>query len=212
MTVRGQSARLLLLAATAACGDGGKKTAGPPAPAMPKAPAVVTQRLPDMPEGHPDLGGLKVASRGPRRMSVDQIERSLDTIGDLPPGTVKLPADLAVTLGRPDYNRVTEENLEPTPLFMKFMVDFGTIYCTNLSDAEAGRPAGERLMTRFPALDDNLRHMLLRLTGIEGAAADPYLARLRAAHERGARSTARARGGYEAVCLALFTSPEFLLY
>jgi hypothetical protein len=196
---------LLLLAAGTGCNDRAPNK-------LPKPPALVTEPVPVMPEGHPDLGALKAASRGPRRLSIGQLEASLDAIGNLPPGSIKLPADLAVTLGKPDYNRLSEESLEPSPLFMKFMVDLGTLFCTRVSDVETTRPAGERLMTRYASRDENLAFMLLRFTGIDGPAAAPYLARLTAAYERGARSPARPRGGHEAVCLALFTSPEFLLY
>ena len=93
---------------------------------------AATEVLPALPPGHPEPS-LGVRSRGPRRMSVEQIERSLDQIGLLPEGTVKIPDDLAVTLGRPDYQKVTEESLQPSPLFMKFMMDLGAIICTNLA-------------------------------------------------------------------------------
>ncbi len=184
-----------------------------PPPSPPKGrPEVLVDKTPPLPEGHPDLPALKVASRSVRRLSVEQIERSLDVIGNLPPGTVRLPDNLALTLGQPDYDQVTEESLDTSPLFMKFMLDLGGIACTNLSDAEPNRPVADRLMTRFSTVDENLRHMLLRFTSIEGDAAKPYLERLKATYEAGARSTTRPRGGYEAVCIALFTSPEFLLY
>jgi hypothetical protein len=203
----------ILVAATAVTAPSGCKpdpVVVPPPPKM--RPQVMTETLPPMPAGHPDLGALKLASRGPRRLSVDQIERSLDTIGNLPKGTVKLPPDLAVTLGRPDFERVTEEALDPSPLFMKFMVDLGAFACNSLSDAEPNRPVAERLMTRSADIDENLRFMLLRFTAIEGEGAAPYLTRLRAAYDRATVSAARPRAGYEAVCIALFTSPEFLLY
>ena len=133
-------------------------------------------------------------------------------MGDLQASPVKLPPDLAVTLGRPDYKRVTEEQLEPTPLFMKFMVDLSGFYCKGLADAESQRPAGQKFYTRFPTVDENLRFLLLRFTGIEGTEADPYVTRLQAAYTAGAQSTTLLLGGYQAVCMSLFTSPEFLLY
>ncbi|MBI4816361.1 MAG: hypothetical protein HY791_08885 [Deltaproteobacteria bacterium] len=179
--------------------------------AEPKVVPVAETSLPDLPAGHPTVG-LDVRSRGSRRMSVEQIERSLEAIAQLPEGTVKLPDSLALTLGRPDYRRVTEESLEPSALFMKFMVDLGAIVCTNLSDADLNRPESERALFRYSDLDENLRYLLLRFTGIEGLAADEYVPRLRDVHERGRRGARGERGGMEAVCLALFTSPEFLVY
>lgn len=182
-----------------------------PAPEVPKPPAVAVASVPQMPTGHPALPALKVSSRGPRRMSVDQLEKSLDAIGNVPPGTVKLPPDLAFTLGRPDFRRVTEESLDPSPLFMKFMVDLSVFFCDAMADAEATRPAADRLFTRYPTSEENLKHLLLRFTAIEGAEADPYLARLKKAYDAGTQST-KTYGGYRAACMALFNSPEFLLY
>jgi hypothetical protein len=175
-------------------------------------PEVVATAKPDMPDGHPDVATLALRSRGPRRMSVEQLERSIERIGELAVGTVVLQDSLALALGRPDYLRVTEESLEPSPLFMKFMMDLAGVACTNLSDADPMRPAEQRVLTRFADKQENLRYLLLRFTGLEGAAAEPYLTRLNAVYDAGSRGARGANGGWEAVCIALFTSPEFLLY
>jgi hypothetical protein len=196
----------LAVAGAAAC------TQKPVEPLPPPPPlTVLSNPSPSMPDGHPALSDLAISSRGPRRMSVDMLERSLDQMADLPAGTVKLPADLAVTLGRPDYRRVTEEQLQPTPLFMKFMLDFSTVYCSNLAQFEPQRPADQKFFTRFTSVDENLRFLLLRFTGIEGTEADAYATRLKAAYDEGSQSAAPL-SGYQTVCVALFTSPEFLLY
>lgn len=181
------------------------------APPPPPALKVLTNPAPQMPEGHPALGSLSIASRGPRRMSVDQLERSLDQLADLPAGTVKLPPDLAVTLGRPDYKRLTEEQLQPSPLFMKFMLDLSAIYCSNVAQFEPTRPAADKFFTRFTTVDENLRFLVLRFTGLEGDDATPYVTRLQAVYTAGSQA-ALSLAGYQAVCSALFTSPEFLLY
>jgi hypothetical protein len=182
-----------------------------PPPPPPKPPAVIASQVPQMPAGHPDLPALKVSSRGPRRMSVDQLERSLDNIGNVPAGTVKLPVDLAFTLGRPDFRRVTEESLDPSPLFMKFMVDLSVFFCDSMAEAEATRMPEARVFTRELTIDANLQGLLLRFTGIEGEDARPYLTRLRTAYDAGTQSTKKL-GGYQAACMSLFNSPEFLLY
>ena len=197
---------LMAVLASAACSQKPVEVVPPPPP-----PKVLTDPAPHMPDGHPATSDLAISSRGPRRMSVDQLERSLDLVADLPPGTVKLPADLAVTLGRPDYKRLTEEQLLPSPLFMKFMLDFSALYCSNLAMFEPTRPANEKFFTRFPTVDENIRYLLLRFTGIEGTDGDAYLTRLKAAYEAGSQA-ATPLSGYQTVCIALFTSPEFLLY
>ena len=201
-----------------------------PAPAAPPKmlpPEITGAMLPTMPTGHPDLNSLKVASRGPRRLSVEQLEKSLDSIGNLPPPTdggitqVKLPADLAFTLGKPDFRRVTDESLDPSPLFMKFMVDLGGIVCDLFAQFEPARPAADRVFTRSGTVDGgtgdsaiidaNLAFMLQRFTSIEGEDAKPYVLRLRKAYDTG-KASPKVLGGYQAACIALFNSPEFLLY
>lgn len=182
----------------------------------PKDPVTTTEQ-PTMPVDHPDPTGLAVASRGPRRLSVEQLERTLERIADLPRGSIEIPENLALTMGKPDFVRVTEESLDPSPLYMKFIVDLGGFYCTGIADADLNpttpRPEANRLMNRYPAdVDQGLSHMLLMFTGIEGDDAAPYLVRLRRAYDAGAVGAKGTRGGWEASCLALFTSPEFLLY
>lgn len=172
---------------------------------------VLRTPAPPMPQGHPDVTSLSTPSAAPRRLTIDQLERAIDDVANLPRGTVKLPAALAVTLGKPDYGRVTEETLEPSPLFMKFLVDIGVGACLNISEYEPSRPKAERLMTRFDTKEENLAFMVLRFTGLEGAPAAPLIERLQTVHST-ASSSRRPRAGYEAVCLALITSPEFLLF
>lgn len=174
--------------------------------------AVTVTQLAQLPDTHPDLDSLKIPSRSTRRMSLDQLLRSIDVVGGLAPGTAQMDPNLALTLGKPDYLQVKEESLEPSPLFMKFMNDLGAAVCTGLGDADPNRPAGERVLTRFADHDQNLRFLLLRFTSIEGPAADPYVERLDAVYQRASVSTARPLAGWEAVCIALFTSPEFLIY
>ncbi len=201
---------LPLLLACAACGA--EPAPVPPPPPLPTLP-VGRIDLGPAPGDHPALGGLDVLSRGPRRMSVEQLERSLEQIGQLPRGSVVLPESLAMTLGKPDYLRQTEEALEASPLFMKFMLDLGAIVCGNFAQLDPQRPVEDRVLTRYADDHDrNLDYILLRFTGIEGEAAAPYRARLSRTFERGATSARGSIAGWEAVCIAVFTSPEMLLY
>lgn len=180
--------------------------------APPTSPVPVqTTAGPDLPADHPGVTERAVRSRGPRRMSVSQLERSLDALGNLEPGSIVIPDDLALTLGQPDFLQVYETSLEPSPLFMKFMMDLGAIICSGLADAEAERPADARVFTRHPDLQDNLRYMVLRFLGIDGEAAEGYVERLARVHEAAA-SASGALPGYQAACIALVTSPDFLLY
>jgi hypothetical protein len=200
---------VILSLGTASCAEE-KQPFEPVAPR--DMPELTPELQPQMPADHPDLGSLSVLSRGPRRMSVDQIERSIEKIGELPAGTVVLDRSLALALGRPDYLQVTEESLEPSPLFMKFMMDLSGYICTALSDFDPMRPKEQRILARFDDPEENIRFIIFRFTGIEGAMADEYVARLRVVYDAGTGSARGARGGGEAVCMALFTSPEFLVY
>jgi hypothetical protein len=165
-----------------------------------------------MPVDHPDMDALSVLSRGPRRMSVEQLERSVETIIGLPEGVFNLDRTLALTLGEPDYLTVTEESLEPTPLYMKFMMDLGAYVCQQTLQFDPQRPVEERTLTRFTDAQENIRYILLRFTGIEGSAADPYVERLSRVYEAGRSGPNGDLSGWEAVCISVFTSPEFLLY
>lgn len=177
----------------------------------PPAPAQV-ETTDALPPDHPTTSGLDVLSRGPRRMSVDQLARSIEAFGGLAPGSVVIPRDLALALGQPDYLQTTEENLEPTPLFMKFMMDLGALICADLATGDAARPRDERVFTRYSDLQDNLRHAVLVTTGIEGDDATAYVERLRRVYDVGRQGARGDISGYEAVCIALITSAEFLLY
>ncbi len=177
----------------------------------PKAPAIVTV-LPSMPVDHPDIADLKVLSRGPRRMSVEQMERSVEQIIGIEEGQFDLDRNLALTLGEPDYKTITEEVLEPTPLYMKFMMDLGAYVCQAAIAYDPQRPLEERVLTRYSDEDQNLRYILLHFTGIEGAEADPYVERLSRVYDAGRAGPNGDASGWEAVCISVFTSPEFLLY
>ena len=178
----------------------------------PKLPATVTD-LGAMPIDHPDIGTLDVLSRGPRRMSVEQLERSVEVIiGGIPEGQFNLDQTLALTLGEPDYLIVTDESLEPTPLYMKFMMDLGAYVCQAVRDYDPQRSVEDRVFTRYTDKDQNIRYILLRFTGIDGPEADPYVARLSRVFDAGRSGPNGDASGWEAVCLAVFTSPEFLLY
>lgn len=204
-----QIGALMILCGSIACEA--EKT--PAEPVTPREKEIVTPEMqPEMPADHPNMGELSVLSRGPRRMSVDQIERSIEKIGELPAGSVVLDRSLALALGRPDYLQVTEESLEPSPLFMKFMMDLSGYICTALSDYDPMRPKEQRILGRFDDLEENIRFMLFRFTGLEGPMADNYVERLKVVHAAGAAGARGVPGGSEAVCMALFTSPEFLIY
>lgn len=210
-----RSATLLVIGGgclLAACSGG--ESGGAPAPATPPAVTVSPTTEPPLPLGHPSLEGLRIASRGPRRLSVDELERSWEAIAGIPEGEVELPENLAQSLGEPDWRTVTTESLEPSPLFMKFMVDLGAFMCRTLIESDPLRPENERVLLRYPAdVDRNLRQLILRFWAIDASAPNhPDVERLRAVFEAGRAGRAGDESGWMAVCLALATAPELLLH
>ncbi len=166
---------------------------------------VPSTPLDPLPPDHPELA-LRVASRGPRRLSVRELARTWEVVLGLPRGVVEIPENLARSLGEPDYLSTTEPDLEPSPLFMKFMVDLSVILCRNALEAEPRRPVAERIFYRSSSDDENLRSLLLRFFALESS--PEMLSRLRLAFDRAGGGDA----GYLAACVALGTAPEFLLY
>ncbi|MEL6187685.1 MAG: hypothetical protein AAFU79_23945 [Myxococcota bacterium] len=145
---------------------------------------------------------------------MDELERSWEVITQLPLGSVQLPEFLARSLGEPDWLSVTEPSLEPSPLFMKFAVDLGNILCTQVMTDEVGRPADTRAILRYPEdVSRNLRQLILRIWAIDASAPDhPDVERLRKVFEAGSSGPAGIYSGWLAVCVAMTTAPEFLLY
>lgn len=195
-----------LVAVAAGC-DG---TSSEPPASPERTPVVVT-------EGHwsppdPSGEGLDVEAALPRRLSVAQLERSLEVIGGFPEGSIELPQNLAQALGQPDFQSVTTPSRDPSPLFMKFMVDLAGFVCGQIVEADRQRTASERVLARYDDSDQNLRSIWLRFTGISGAAADDDIARLARVEAEATADTGSAEGGRWAVCIAAVTSPEFLLY
>ncbi|MEM1022561.1 MAG: hypothetical protein AAF627_15845 [Myxococcota bacterium] len=189
-----------------ACGETSVEDDLDPTPPAPMN--VPSQRNPF--EGHPELSPEQVIdAKGPRRLSVGQLERSLDVIAGLPVGSIRLPANLALTLGRPDYQTITQRSFEPSPLFMKFMMDLGGFVCDVIWNSDAERPVSQRILSGAGNDEAQARAVWFRFTGIEGEAADASIQGLVEAMNRaGAQPRRRAM----AMCIAAATSSEFLLY
>jgi len=164
-------------------------------------------------------GSIVGEGRRARRMSVEQLRRSIEALFDGITWTVTargpaLPGFdvLSATLGEADYIRTTQNNLDPSPLFAKFMDDMAASVCRQAVDRDvAGRTL--KLVIAREDVTDNLRFLRLKLHGIhvpEGSAeglealADLHAEILSATHDE-----AEAWWG---VCIAMLTAPEMLAY
>ncbi|MFN7135739.1 MAG: hypothetical protein ACK4N5_26945 [Myxococcales bacterium] len=237
---------LILACAAALAGCKGSIAEAPPA-APPHGEGVVLapERSPTvkpvgdaLPLEHPPVElPPELHSRGPRRLSLAQLRGSLPVAF----GKTTTGADVTWTngagasyfttfsraLGEADYVNITEENLEPSPLYMKFMDDAARDVCDKALIADFAQPdAAKRTLLRKVALTDtdvsapdavdaNLRYLKLRLHGIKVPDDDTAtVGPLRALFVKAmaANTSNKVREGWRAVCVALTTAPEFHLY
>jgi hypothetical protein len=193
---------------------------------------------PVLPLDHPPVvdPNAGVPSSGARRLSLAQLKGSLPVVlrgHTWKIGTANGFDSRAATLGVPDYVGSVEENLEPTPLYAKFMADMARDACSRALTADAAEAdPSKRAVMRFveptdtvagrpEKVDANLRYLRLAFLGAYTPAGNPpELARLRNLFDRavGAASggtvpsKAHLAEGWRTVCVGLLTSPEFHLY
>jgi hypothetical protein len=206
---------------------------GAPGPSL-----QVGEPEPVLPLDHPPVvdPNAGVPSGGVRRLSLAQLKGSLPVVlrgHTWKIGTANGFDSRSATLGVPDYVGSVEENLEPTPLYAKFMGDMARDACNRALTADAAEvDASKRAVMRFVAptdtlagapdkVDANLRYLRLAFLGAHAPAGDaPELARLRklfgdavlAASGGAVPTKAHVTEGWRTVCVALLTSPEFHLY
>ncbi len=179
--------------------------------------------------------------RSLRRMDIDQLKASIEAVTggigwteeqDDGSGTlvdVDLFRALSLTLGKPDYLDVTEEDRVPGLLFQKFLDDAAKSACTKLILREQGQAASSRVFVTGTEFDASLaadpagmaltmRAALLRFHGRApadpglAAADDPRLSPWLALQDQVARITGSQAEGWEMVCVALITHPDFYSY
>lgn len=197
------------------------------------------------PLDHPpvDPGLLPVSSRESRRLSLAQLRAVFPiAFGNEADGTTPITwhvgaaegfTKYASSLGEPDYIEVTEENLDASPMYAKFMDDAARDVCTRALAADASKTdASKRVVMRFAsdadtvqsnasAIDKNLRYLSLRLFGQKVADDDSEtLAGLRTVFDTTAKESAGSsepgavdvEAGWKAVCVAMVVAPEFHVY
>lgn len=156
-----------------------------------------------------------------RRMSVDQLRRSIPVLFD---GITWNVAGrngatsgfdvLSRTLGEADYIQSTSHNEEPSPLFAKFMEDMAADVCNQAirADLEAAAGAPRLVIMDEADVDGTLRALRLKLHGLyvpDGST--DGIDDLRALYDDVA-STQPPQVAWFAVCIAMLTAPEFMAY
>ena len=221
----------LLLALAQAC--------APPAPSSP--PDVAATEPTDPTEeshditvsdaGESDLSSPSQAPTRPRRrMDVDQLDAAMRRISGGPGWTdsnsdngTSMWQTLALTLGRPDYALTTNEDLQPSPIFQKYLSDAATAMCFTLA-AEALLSEGVTtpllphadVEETYASAPDNVRlNMQTLLQNFHGTwteAADPILDRWLGLFIAATDAGTHPILGWTSVCVALVTHPDFYTY
>jgi hypothetical protein len=134
---------------------------------------------------------------------------------------------LSPTLGAPDYLLVTEENLEPSLIIAKFMQDASNRICPRWVERDRGEaPASRSLVAHAGAWDSRaeaevktaLRALRLRFFGHRlpaDGSQDAVLTDLLDLFNTASATSSpgrEAQDGWLAVCIALMTDPEMVLY
>ncbi len=170
-------------------------------------------------------------ARQVRRMSIDQLKQSipivtsgLEWIEDFGEGPMDMLSILAATLGAPDYLLVTQENLEPSLIIAKFMQDASHRICPKWIARDKSLPVSERSLViheDWNSLDEtlvkaNIRALLFRFFARVVASDDDAsivdLYELFDAAVSNSPIVNKAEDGWLALCLALMTEPDFVLY
>ncbi len=172
---------------------------------------------------------LPPPTRVRRRMNLDQLEAALlaatGGIGWTNSKGASEFAALSLTLGKPNYTDVTNEDLEPGALFQKFLNDAAQSACKKLAAKDAAQPTASKrvLMSKVglkdtrqsnPAgVDANLAALMLRF---HSRSVDPKASELepwRFLFETATKvSKNKPDQGWRAVCVALVLHPHFYTY
>ncbi len=166
----------------------------------------------------------KVAGRFPRRgrrLSVDQLRRSIDTLFGGISWVVRRPGPrtngfevFAAALGKADYISIMAESLEPSPLFAKFMDDMAGDVCQKAVEHDRTQSSDPPLVVADAEdPDETLRFLRLKLHGIhvpKGQADE--IADLRSLYGGILAESMDPYTAWYGVCVAMVTAPEFLTY
>ena len=168
------------------------------------------------------------------RMTIAQLARSIPVITggiewveDFGEGPVDMLKLLYPTLGGPDFMLVTQENLEPSLIVTKFVQDAAYRICSMWVARDRAAAAADRTLVVhevWPSMEESdvirsLSALQLRffarkidMENPDDAAAIQALADVFYSAADAAPEFQAADDGWTAVCLALMTSPEMILY
>ncbi len=160
--------------------------------------------------------------RARRRMNLDQLEnafvqtsRGLNWTEMQGGREVSLFQSLSVTLGKPDYIQTTTEVLEPTTLFQKFLDDAARQVCGKIVARDLQEPSNALVMDWSEdgaSVTAHLQSLILHFHQRDLADDSPDLAQWRWLYDSLMFMTDVPAERWNAVCVALFTHPDFYTY
>ncbi|MBM4342575.1 MAG: hypothetical protein FJ100_04270 [Deltaproteobacteria bacterium] len=167
----------------------------------------------------------EMPTRQRKRLNIDQLDAALvqasGGIGWTAAGKNQFQV-LALTLGKPDYVDMTQEDLTASTLFQKFLGDAAASICTKLVVADAKAAADQRVFfvkaepTASPtkdaaAIQANLAYLVKRWHGRSLAPNSAEIAQWQFLLASAQKVSTPAEG-WQAVCVALATHPHFYTY
>ncbi len=157
-----------------------------------------------------------------RRMNLDQLENAFLSVSGGLNWTerqgqvdVSLFRALSATLGKPDYIQSTNEVLEPTALFQKFLDDAARQVCGKMIARDQERPAQSTMMLwdeDEDGIQEHLQALILRFHQRDLGAESADLAQWRWLYDSVVFMTDSRAERWNTVCVALFTHPDFYTY
>ena len=197
------------------------------------------------PTDDPGLAHDSGTAPGIRRMTVDQLDAAVQiTAGtDLEGQPIMWTQEyrdevlnayddrvFGEMLGRPDYISSTEEDVSPSPQYIKFSRDMAMAVTNKMIAADLGRaPQDEKTLWRYAPIDgsatdaqisENIRHLVLRYLGLRLDPASPQVVALVQLFEKAVASVDKPEllphhvsvEGWRNVSVALFEDPAFHLH
>jgi hypothetical protein len=188
--------------------------------------APVEHAVTSAPQGTVPL--VAPATRPRRRLDIDQLNTSIrDVTGGIewtdPETGANLFTALQATLGKPDYALMTNENLNTTALFLKFLNDAARQTCHELMNRELSDNTNEKILFQHVTPEDtyatapdkvrkNLSALLLRFHGKRLAPDAPGIELWRWLYESAEHVASNPSIAWRTVCAGLISHPDFYMY
>jgi hypothetical protein len=164
--------------------------------------------------------------RDRRRMDIDQLDAAIKQVtGGLywRVGATNQFTALSATLGKPDFQNSTNEDLAPSLLFQKFLGDAASSVCGELAAVDPQREESARTLIAHASATDtiesnpdaveaNLVGLMLRYHGRTTEAGSEELNAWRWLFESATHVSNDPIAGWRAVCVGLITHPDFYTY